>query len=559
MVRARHRRNDGGSSSARSEVILSNRFSRTAASAAIATLATLLSAGVPRAADAQHATAAAASPLWGEMSPGPNAVGFKVLTLRDVTRTWFRPTSGSSLTGLPVVVRYWYPAQPTPGRPMSFGRYLAADSYDDQLTDPTAARIATSNTGLKAFYERPQNFTFGAVEPDRWARLQEVPLRAVADAPARADRFPAVVGVGGALGNAAIAEYLASHGYVVAVVGSPAETELGNVARMEWYVRDIELALATLRTLPNVDGSRVATWGFSFAGMPALLAAMRNPDVDAVASLESAIFYTSFMPQMRGNPFYDPSRLRVPFLHMMRASESRANEQLGAIDSLRYAIRYRYLVNDTAIVHQDFGTHGIAAAAVLDKRPHARTAVVKTQRANAEYIRRFLDAHVKGAADAEAWLARSPEENGVPAGLLTVIAAPAVTPAPTNREFIAMIGRDGVQAAMAKFHLARQADPSAPLFSEATVNALGYELLRSSRVADGVVLLQANVEMFPQSANAHDSLAEGYEMLGDKARSLAASRKTLTLLPGDSSLNPGSKANLKTINEQRVQRLGGAP
>jgi len=538
---------------------LSNRFPRTAASAAIATLATLVSAGVPRAANPQHATAAAASPLWGEMSPGPNAVGFKVLTLRDVTRTWFRPTSGSSLIGLPVVVRYWYPARPTTGRPVSFGRYLAADSYDDQLTDPTAARIATSNTGLKAFYERPQNFPFGAVEPDRWARLQEVPLRAVADAPARAERFPAVVGVGGALGNAAIAEYLASHGYVVAVVGSPAETELGNIARMEWYVRDIELALAHLRTMPNVDGSRVATWGFSFAGMPALLAAMRNPDVDAVASLESAIFYASFMPQLRGNPFYDPSRLRVPFLHMMRASESRANEQLGAIDSLRYAKRYRYLVNDTAIVHQDFGTHGIAAAAVLDKRPHARTAVVQTQRANAEYIRRFLDAYVKGAADAEAWLARSPEQNGVPAGLLTVIAAPAVTPAPTNREFIAMIGRDGVQAAMAKFHVARQADPSAPLFSEATVNALAYELLRSSRVADGVVLLQANVEMYPQSANAHDSLAEGYEILGDKARSLAASRKTLTLLPGDSSLNPGGKTNLKTINEQRIQRLGGAP
>ena len=537
---------------------MSKRFSRSATSAAaIATLAALLSAAVSNAAIAQHAPAAGASPLWGEMTPGPNAVGFKVLKLRDATRTWFRPTSGSSLIGLPVVVRYWYPAQGTSGRPMSFGRYLAADSYDDQLADASAARIAASSTGLKAFYERPQNFTFGAVEPDRWARLQDVPLRAVADAPARAERYPVVVGVGGALGNSAIAEYLASHGYVVAVVGSPAETEMGNVARMEWYVRDIEFALATLRTLPNVDANRVATWGFSFAGMPALLTAMRNPDVDAVASLESAIFYTSFMPQTRGNPFFDPSRLRVPFLHMMRASESRANEQLGAIDSLRYAKRFRYLVNDTAIVHQDFGTHGIAAAAVLEKRPHARTAVVKTQLANAEYIRRFLDAYVKGTADADAWLARSPEQNGVPAGLLTVITAPAVTPAPTNREFIAMIGRDGVQAAMAKFHAARQSDPSAPLFAEATVNALAYELLRSSRVADGVVLLRTNVEMYPESANAHDSLAEGYEMLGDKAQSVAAAKKTLGLLPGDSSLNAGSKASLKTINEQRIQRLGG--
>jgi tetratricopeptide (TPR) repeat protein len=508
-----------------------------------------------------HASASSpgASPLWGEMVPGPHAVGFKVVKLRDATRTWFRPTGGSASAGLPLVIRYWYPAQAgAAAASMTFGAYLAADAVDDQLRDPSPERLAESRAGLKAFFERPQNFTFGAVEPDRWAKLQDATLRAVANAPALPERFPLVVGVGSSLGNAALAEYLASRGYVVAVVGSPAATEMGQVARMEWYVRDVEFALAHLRALPNVDGDRVATWGFSFAGMPALLTAMRNPDVDAVVSLESAIFYRQYMPQLRGNPFHDPTQLRVPFFHAMRASESRANEQLAAIDSLRYARRFRYLVNDTAIVHQDFGTHGIAAAVVLEKRPGARDAVVKTQAANAEYVVHFLDAFVKGDRNAEAWLARSPEANRVAGNLVSVVRGAAAVPAPTAREFVAMIQRDGIAQALAKFHAARQADPDAVLFREATINSTAYEMLRSTRPADALALFRLNVELYPRSANAHDSLAEAYETTGDTAQALATARKALELLPGDATLTDAAKDGLRTVNEQRVRRVGGA-
>ena len=292
--------------------------------------------------------------------------------------------------------------------------------------------------------------------------------------------------------------------------------------------------------------------------MPALLAAMRNPDIDAVVSLESAIFYPAFLGQLRGNPFFDPTRLRAPFLHVLRTSESRANEQLPVLDSLRYARRFRYLVNDTTIVHQDFGTHGIAAAVVLEKRPRAREAVVKLQAANADYVLHFLDAFVKRSADAEAWLARTPEENHVPRDLVTMVHAPATTPAPTGPEFIAMVQRDGMTQAMAKFHAARAADPNAALFGERSINNLAYELLRGARVADALALFRTNIELYPQSANAHDSLAEAYESAGDSARALATARKALELLPSDPTLPAAAKDNLRSINEQRVRRLGGA-
>jgi dienelactone hydrolase len=438
---------------------------------------------------------------------------------------------------------------------MTFAGYQVTAIIDEHLADPTRERLEEADRELKAFYERPFNFPFGRIEAERWSLLGPTPLTAVADAPPERGSFPLVVGVGGAQGNAVMAEFLASYGYVVALVSSPADVELAPVARMEWYVRDLEFALARMRELPLVDGGRIATWGFSFAGMPALLAGMRAPGVDAVVSLESAIFYQQYRPQLVGNPFHDPANLRVPFLHMMREDESRPNEQLVALDALRYSERSRYLLNDTLLVHQDFGTHGMAAAAVLGKRPAALAAARRAQVANAEYIRHFLDAHVKGSGNAAAWLARTPEENGIAPGTVTVVRLPSRVPAPTARELMATIRRDGMQRALEQFHSARRADPDATLFREATINGLGYQLLRGARPVDAIELFRTNIELYPRSANVYDSLSEAYEVIGDSARAVEFARKTMEAVAGDTTLNDGGRENFRRMANERIRRL----
>ena len=145
----------------------------------------------------------------------------------------------------------------------------------------------------------------------------------------------------------------------------------------------------------------------------------------------------------------------------------------------------------------------------------------------------------------------------MPPNLITVVHGAAARPAPSGREFIAMVQRDGITQAMATFHAARQSDPDAALFREASINALAYELLRGSRAADALSLFRVNVELYPRSANAHDSLAEAYESAGDSANGLVMARKALELLPNDATLTAGAKDNLRSINEQRVRRLGG--
>ena len=497
------------------------------------------------------------SPLWGELVAGPHRVGFRVMKLRDATRSYNSGAERMADRGYPLVLSYWYPAQAGAARAMTFRDYQVTGNIDDRLEDPTPEELAAGDANLKGFYERPFNFPFGAIDDTVWARLGPTRLMAVANAPPVRGRFPLVVGVGGAGGNQALGEYLASHGYVVALIGSPADVELNQVARMEWYVRDLEFALAKMREQPMVDPGPVATWGFSFAGMPALLASMRSREIAAVVSLESAIFYPNFAPQMTSNPFYSPAAVRVPFLHMFRARESQPNENLDGFRALRYSTRYRYLLHDSTLVHQDFGTHGMAAAAVLGKRPQALSAARLAQRANAEYVRNFLDTFLKNDAAARAWLAKSPGENGFPAAAVTLERLDGMTPAPTAREFIAQVESAGIRSAMDRFNAARQSDPEAPIFQEVEINRLGYQLMNTSRRAEAIEVFKANTEMYPTSANTWDSLSEAYETVGDSANAVQYARRTLEVAPGEARLPQATRDNLVRISNERIQRLAG--
>lgn len=76
-------------------------------------------------------------------------------------------------------------------------------------------------------------------------------------------------------------------------------------------------------------------------------------------------------------------------------------------------------------------------------------------------------------------------------------------------------------------------DPAvaANLDSEPTINALGYDLLARPWPDAAVALLRLNVERFPTSANAHDSLGEAYAATGDRESALRHYRESLRLDP----------------------------
>ena len=89
-----------------------------------------------------------------------------------------------------------------------------------------------------------------------------------------------------------------------------------------------------------------------------------------------------------------------------------------------------------------------------------------------------------------------------------------------------------LQARIAKVRKLRE-NGSDVYFEEAGINALGYELLGSSRIADAIEVFKLNVEVFPASPNVYDSLGEAYMKNGDQQDAVASYEKVLELSPGN--------------------------
>jgi tetratricopeptide (TPR) repeat protein len=73
--------------------------------------------------------------------------------------------------------------------------------------------------------------------------------------------------------------------------------------------------------------------------------------------------------------------------------------------------------------------------------------------------------------------------------------------------------------------------PKSIAVSEARLNDLGYSLLQQGKGVEAIIVLKVNVELYPQSANAYDSIAEAYMTKGEKALAIVNYKKSLELNP----------------------------
>ena len=113
---------------------------------------------------------------------------------------------------------------------------------------------------------------------------------------------------------------------------------------------------------------------------------------------------------------------------------------------------------------------------------------------------------------------------------------------------------DGIPTAVERFHEARRADPKAFLFPEPALNLAGYERLQAGKTKDAIALFLMNVEAYPTSANAQDSLGDAYLADGQNALALAASEKCLALLPADHG-DDRRKAAIRASAEDKIKKL----
>lgn len=73
------------------------------------------------------------------------------------------------------------------------------------------------------------------------------------------------------------------------------------------------------------------------------------------------------------------------------------------------------------------------------------------------------------------------------------------------------------------------------VLNEDLMNKLGYWLLGKNRVKEAIEVFKMNVEDFPDSSNAYDSLAEAYMINGDKDLSIRNYQRSLELNPNNTN------------------------
>lgn len=85
--------------------------------------------------------------------------------------------------------------------------------------------------------------------------------------------------------------------------------------------------------------------------------------------------------------------------------------------------------------------------------------------------------------------------------------------------------------------------------TEAELNAYGYQLVNQGNFEKAIEMFTLNTKRHPKSANAWDSLGEGYALKGDKDKAISSFKKSLKLDPA---------ANVRANSEKYLKQLGAS-
>ncbi len=499
------------------------------------------------------AAAQVTSPQLGRLVRGPYAVGFRVIQQRDYSRTVTAkknyagiPAAGE--TAAPMQIGLWYPADPAPAsEPMRFDEYLYLAQIAEtggEITDRDRDRARDALRGRFRFA-----FTRDPSEPELQSILS-MRTAAIRDAKPARGEFPALVCGLGTLGGASVlAEYLASHGYVVATTARHAEMATLQATKpqiaLEWHTRSFEYVLGFLRERRIADLTRVGLLGVNFDGLAALNLQMRSLAADAVVSLDGWEGKVSSSTIARQSPWFDVLRARVPYLVFAHDRPPNPGLQFDRafFDGLKYSQRYAYQVAD--VEHFDY----IANPLVL---PSLSTA----KRRGVEFVYRtvlhFLNAYVRNDRDSLAFLARGAVANGYDAAMLKIEQMQAsLKPAPTVEEFEQLLGvglgqsGTGVKQGIEVFRAAQRDNPDLRLFSVSSINLFAFRMKQQNNREAALDLLRLGVEAYPSSAAAMSNVCTAYQEFGQTDDARSCFEKAGTLVATDPALSDAERAEMR--------------
>jgi hypothetical protein len=451
---------------------------------------------------------ASAQSLYGNLKPGSHAVGYRAIPLVDKTRAAIgdltreiKPTGA----GRPIALHIWYPAVANSGSPLTYSHYISALS-----NMVLQAQHPKSRTADELFVEQVTDLQGDTkAVTAKLPALKHLALWARARAAPAKGRFPLVIypDFRAPATNSILCEYLTSHGYVVATLAMTGARDLPYQAgrtNIVTLTEDILFVRAELERHAFVDTQNTAVMGVGIAASSALLASMRQPAIRALVSLDGGIptqFEDTLLKQI---PDYDVTLFRIPMLAIMQ--EDHPSVDSAFLNQYKYSDRYlRDFKKMTEFYFINYGNLEALVPGIIGKPPGDTAAGFGY---GADYVRDFLGATLRADAASRRQLASTPEARGIPAGDVLSRELQALPEPLSYHEIRAMITRDGIAPFKQWYVRAREKDPQ-PVPNQTMSELLSW--LSFTGDTDGAKRLEVGkmrVEMYPQSARAHFSLAQ---------------------------------------------------
>lgn len=490
----------------------------------------------------------AASSSFG-LEAGKYSVGFRLTEVLDHSRA---VTAGNSSVTYPRPVRIylWYPAKVSGvAQPLRFGRYLTL--ADDDIWP---AVITGSLRDKLKFSHRP---LMRSLRPGDLEALSRRTVLSHENAEALDGPFPLIV-IGQGLyyespvAFAALAEYLAGHGFVIAttpLAGTNSPIVKVDLQDLENQVRDLEFVIAQARRLSFVSPDKLGVFGFDMGGMAGLILAMRNPDVDAFMSVDSGIIFPHPSGLPRTSPDYDPKALRVPWFHAGGKATSTPLPDDHGKSLFEEAVNSdRYMLLAEEMDHVDFTSYALIEerGAMPGYWTPPQQSSAESNRAVCRYAYNFFTAYLEENTASRAFLTRAPEKI-FPKLKLTLEHRPAEKPSISYAEFVKAVVDGRADEALKKLRSMAVNEPDNILLDESHLQRLTYSLSATWGLVDETIpVLEFMKERFPSSEFAQIALAESYIIVKNYPAAIKVYSKYLEQHP-DNAL---SKSRLAWLRQQ---------
>lgn len=468
-----------------------------------------------------------------DLKSGEYSVGFKHYTATDSTRRYHRIFDYTTQSiPRPIPISIWYPAKSGPKaseklKVLDYFKILAEEAEEEYLPEDQFLNwFAYSNT------------------PANQAHLLEE-THASFDLDFAGGRFPVVIYAPGMEGtsieNFALAEMLASYGYIV--IASPSrgtETRFFRKANMETetQARDIEFLLQEISKYPAANLDKIAVMGHSLGGLAGMLAQVKNDQIKAAVSLDGSERYNPDL--LKESAFFEMDKVNIPYLHM---AQKAIPEEFLISDQIDPSLNTNFLLFDELtqseafkmrfhhLRHAQFTTMGVLFDNRDPRQDKSDAEIIQSHQLLAKYSLNFLDSYLKNNSEASAFLQDEVSDNGIDSNLISIERKSAPETSFTFADFNMLARAQEYQDLSELYSSVKTTYPELEI-PEGNLNTIGLQLIFNPKTsAQAIRVFNFAATLYPNSANLYDSMAEAYLFLGDREKAISAFEKSLELNP----------------------------